>query len=133
LFDVGVANQLHPDIRQVSEGSDVYGRAFEQLMINEVRACLSYRNDDRRLSYWRTSSGFEVDLVVGNMELALELKSTSRLRNTDLRGLRALRDDHKVRRACLVSGLEHAERTNDGIDLLPWKDFVRQLWEGALL
>jgi hypothetical protein len=31
---------------------------------------------DVPLCYWRTSSGFEVNLIAGEMDLALEFKST---------------------------------------------------------
>ncbi len=65
LFDIGVANQLNPESRLVAEGSDTYGRAFVHFLINEIRACFSYRRIDLPLTYWRTSSGFEVDVIVG--------------------------------------------------------------------
>jgi hypothetical protein len=67
LFDVGLANHLHPELRMVVEGTDAHGRAFEHFLINEVRACLSYGGRDDPLSLWRTSTGFEVDLIVGDM------------------------------------------------------------------
>ena len=57
LFDVGAANQLHPEAHVVAAGSDRFGRAFEHLMLNEVRAFLEYRRLDHPISFWRTSSG----------------------------------------------------------------------------
>ena len=33
------------------------------------------------VAYWRTSSGFEVDLIVGAMDLAIECKSARELRD----------------------------------------------------
>ena len=58
LFDIGVANEINPESIGVAKGSDVYGRAFEHFMINEVRAYLSYNQRDDRLWYWRTSAFF---------------------------------------------------------------------------
>ena len=52
---------------------------------------------------------------------------------SDLCGLRALRDDHSVRRRILVSRCEQPERTDDGIDLLPWQQFVDRLWGGEIV
>ena len=48
-----------------------------------------------RYSFWRTSAGAEVDLVIerGETVVAIELKSASGLRWNDLSGLRALRGD----------------------------------------
>jgi len=133
LFDVGVANQLHPESTLVAEGSDRFGRAFEHFVINEVRACLEYRRLDLPLSYWRTSSGFEVDLVVGDMELAIECKASREPRVEALKGLRKLGEEHSPRRRLLVSRVERPRRTSDGIEVLPWEDFLRELWSGDLL
>ena len=132
LFDVGVANTLHPEIREVSEGSDVYGRAFEHFLLNEVRAYLAYRRSDLPMSFWRTSSGLEVDLVLGSAEVAIEFKAAREVRGTDLRGLLAFREEHRSGRSLLVSREEH-RRTIDRVELLPWGEFCRQLWAGELI
>ena len=81
----------------------------------------------------RTSSGFEVDLIVGQLELAVECKSTREVRTADLKGLRALKDEHVVRRSVVVSRERERRRTDDGIEILPWRELCRELWEGTLL
>lgn len=133
LFDVGVANQLHPEGPLVTEGSDRFGRAFEHFLLNEVRAFLAYRQVDRPLAFWRTSSGFEVDLIVGDLELAIECKSTREIRGGDLRGLRALAEEETVRRRMVVSRVPRPRRTEDGIEIVPWREFCSALWAGQLL
>lgn len=132
LFDFGVANQLHPEAQIIAEGSDRFGRAFEHFVLNEVRAYLSYNRLDHPLSFWRTSSGFEVDLIVGSMDLAIECKSTREIRTTDLRGLRALSDEYTPRRKIVVSRVDKRRLTDDGIEILPWRDFCGELWGGEL-
>jgi predicted AAA+ superfamily ATPase len=133
LFDIGVANQLHPESPIIAEGSDRFGRAFEHFVLNEVRAYLSYNCMDYPISYWRTSSGFEVDLIVGNMELAIECKSSRGIRTVDLKGLRALSEEHTVRRKIVASRAEKPRTTEDDIEILPWRNFCRDLWEGKLI
>lgn len=133
LFDIGVANQLHPEAATIAEGSDRFGRAFEHFVINEVRAYLAYRGLDHPLSFWRTSSGFEVDLVVGAMELAIECKSSRRVRTGDLKGLRALGEEHSPRRKLVVSRVETPRSTEDGIEIVRWEDFCKELWGGGLI
>ena len=133
LFDIGVANALNPELRRVDEGTDAHGRAFEHFLINEVRAYLSYEGRDDRLSYWRTSSGFEVDLVIGDMEVALELKSTREVRGQDLKGIRALLDEHSPREALVVSRINKPRLTEDGIRIVPWREFCERLWGGDLI
>ncbi|MBI5490600.1 MAG: ATP-binding protein [Deltaproteobacteria bacterium] len=132
VFDIGVANQLHPGLEAVVAGTDVYGRAFEHFVINEVRAFLSYGGRDDPLSFWRTSSGFEVDLIVGDMALAIEAKSATEVRGEDLRGLRALREERPVGRAIVVSREPAARTTDDGVEILPWREFCARLWAGTL-
>lgn len=132
LFDVGVANQLHPEATAIGAGTDLFGRAFEHFILNELRAFLAYTRRDQGLSFWRTSSGFEVDFIVGDMELAVECKATELVRGDDLKGLRALKEEHRPRRCLLVSREAALRKTEDGIELLPWRDFCAALWSGVL-
>lgn len=132
LFDIGVAKHLHPESPTVSEGSDLFGRAFEHFLLNEIRAFFSYRRREKPLSFWRTSSGFEVDLVVGDLDLALEFKASRQVRDSDLKGMRALLEEQKVRRSVVVSREDRPRRTEDGIEILPWREFCGMLWEGEL-
>jgi predicted AAA+ superfamily ATPase len=133
LFDIGVANYLHPEATRVTEGSDLFGRAFEHFLLNEVRAFLAYSGMERPLAFWRTSSGLEVDLIVGRLDVALEFKSNQRVREADLKGLRALMDENKVGRAIVVSREERPRTTEDGIEILPWQRFCAMLWERAII
>jgi predicted AAA+ superfamily ATPase len=133
VFDGGVANQLHPESSTIAEGSDRFGRAFEHFVINEVRAYLAYNRLDDPMAFWRTSSGFEVDLIVGDMDLAIECKSTREIRAADFKGMRALGEEHAPRRRIVVSRVESPRRTEDGIEILPWNEFCRELWGGDMI
>ena len=50
----------------------------------------------------------------------------------DLRGLRALKEESLLKHYVVVS-LEPRARTVDGIRILPWQDFLGELWEGAFV
>lgn len=133
LFDVGVARALHPEASAVAEGSDQYGRAYEHFLLNEVRACLAYRRDSRPLAFWRTHSGYEVDLIVGDLEAAIEFKSGRQVRDADFRGLRALGEEQRARRRIIVARTDEPRTTDDGIEILPWRLFCSHLWDGAIV
>ncbi|MFC1543663.1 ATP-binding protein [Gemmatimonadota bacterium] len=133
LFDIGVANYLHPEGSEVVEGSDRFGRAFEHFVLNEIRAYLIYSGSDRSIAFWRTSSGFEVDLIVDPMDVAIECKASKEVRSRDLRGLRALAEEHEPRRSIVVSRVERRRQTEDGIEVVPWQEFCRELWSGQLI
>ena len=63
LFDVGVANVL-ADTTRIEAGSPAFGRALEQLVFCELRACLAYHRSPDALTFWRTTDGSEVDFVI---------------------------------------------------------------------
>jgi len=132
LFDVGVANHL-AGVSQLVPGTDVYGRAFEHFIIEEVRAFLAYREKDLPLTFWRTSTGYEVDLIIGDMDCAVEIKAAERTGQRDLKSLRALCEEHSLRRSILVARVASRRRTEDGIDIMPWSDFCKQLWAGDVI
>jgi hypothetical protein len=54
---------------------------------------------DVPLFFWRTSTGLEVDLLAGDLDLAIEFKARSGADDRDVKGLRALLADQRVRRA----------------------------------
>lgn len=130
LFDVGVVNSLcqRGEIRPRSE---LFGKAFEHFIINEVRAYVSYQRLRHRLHYWRSTSGFEVDLIVGQ-RLAIEIKSTSLVSDKHLKGLRALKEEGLVNRYSVVSLDPEVRTTRDGITIYPWEQFLSRLWQGEL-
>ena len=130
--DVGVVNRL---IRrgELTPGSPLYGKAFENWVFHELSAGIEYQEWDLELTYWRLPSGIEVDFVLGDMEVAVEAKASARITRDHLRGLRTLVEEHPgVRRRIVVCLEPRARRTDDGIDILPVADFIRRLGQGAL-
>ncbi|MBW2421358.1 MAG: ATP-binding protein [Deltaproteobacteria bacterium] len=88
FVDVGVVNRLAKR-GELSPGSELYGKAFENWVFHELSSFASYREFDGGLSYWRLASGIEVDFVLGDMEIAIEAKSSARITRDHLKGLRS--------------------------------------------
>jgi len=132
LFDPGVVRALKGLI-SIQRGTEEFGRAFEHFLLEEVRAYLSYKERHLPMSFWRTSTGLEVDLIVGDMELAVEFKAVPLVDERHTKGLRALRDEHRPGRAVVVSLDPTPRRLPGGIDVLPWRIFCRMLWDGELV
>lgn len=126
LFDVGLVRAAKGMIL-IQERTEEFGRAFEHFMIEEIRACLSYYEKRLPLSYWRTTTGLEVDLIVGEADLVLEFKATDRVKPDHLKGLRAFLEENRARRSILVCCEKEARQAGD-ILILPWQDFCRRLW-----
>lgn len=127
LFDVGVSNYLAR--RTPRAGTPEFGKAFEQYILQEIRAYKAYRNPELDIRFWRTSTGQEVDFILGDMNVAIEIKGSSRIHEADAQGLKVLQSEHKVRHSVIVS-LESQPRRLDAARVLPWTDFLEQLWKG---
>ena len=131
--DVGVVNRLARR-GELSPGSELYGKAFENWVFHELSAFVSYMDVDAELSYWRLPSGIEVDFLLGDIDLAIEAKSSARITRTHLKGLRTLLDEHANAQRRIVVCLEpRARRTDDGIDIIPATTFVNRLWSGEVV
>lgn len=131
LFDVGVAGALiHRTIRE--ERGELFGRALEHFVLMEMQAHRSYRNLGYGIHFWRTKNGMEVDFVLGDGEVAVEVKGSSRVDPSDFRSLRTFVEDNRPRRAILVCN-ERAPRISEGVEVLPWREFLAQLWGGQIL
>ena len=131
--DVGVVNRLARR-GELSPGSELYGKAFENWVFHELSAFVSYMDVDAELSYWRLPSGIEVDFLLGDIDLAIEAKSSARITRTHLKGLRTLLDEHPNAQRRIVVCLEpRARRTEDGIDILPATTFANRLWSGEVV
>ena len=131
LFDVGVAGAL-TNRRLLAERGEDFGKALEHFVFMELRAHSSYRELDYPIQYWRTKSGLEVDFVLGAGEVAVEVKGRSRVDPRDLRALSRFVDDYSPRRAILVCN-EPRARVRDGIRIMPWGEFLRDLWSGRIM
>ena len=130
--DVGIVNRLARR-GALLPGSETYGKAFENWVFHELSACVAYRELEEELAYWRLAGGTEVDFVLGDGRVAVEAKASARITSRHLKGLRSFVQDHaEVGHRVLVCLEPRPRRTEDGIDILPAKDFVARLWRGEL-
>jgi len=132
LFDVGVAGAI-TDRRIPKARGEQFGKAIEHFILMELAAHAGYTELDYRIRFWRTKSGQEVDFVLGDGEVAIEVKGSSRIDRTDLKGLKAFAEDHKPKHSYVVCTEDRARLTDNGIRVLPWRQFLDQLWAGEII
>lgn len=130
LFDVGVAGAIIQR-RIPQEKGEQFGKAFEHFILMEILAHRSYRELDYDLNFWRTKSGLEVDFILGRGEVAIEAKGSSRIDSSDLRPLKTFIQEYRPAKAFVVCN-ERLPRVHEGIRILPWREFLKMLWEGAV-
>lgn len=125
FFDVGVVSALQG--RLVRPGTPDFGVAFETWLAHELVAWRDYMSGEA-VSHWRSSSGFEVDFILGD-HTAVEVKAKENVSLQDLKSLRALAEEKKLKRHLCVS-LEPRGRRVEGIGILPYRQFLDALWTG---
>ena len=128
LFDVGVANYLAR--RQPKIGSQEFGKAFEHYILMELKAYQSYRNPEMQITFWRTSTGREVDFILGDKDLAIEIKGSSRVHEGDIGTLQTLLGDGPVKKCCIVCLEKQPRQLTKNIEAIPWESFLERLWSG---
>jgi predicted AAA+ superfamily ATPase len=125
FFDVGVVSSLQG--RELRPGTPEYGEAFETCLMHEL---LSYRDyvSGEPLSYWRSTSGFEVDFIIGD-HTAVEVKAKENVSPQDIKSLHALAEENRLKRFLCVS-LEQRPRKIGKVAVIPYIEFLRALWNG---
>lgn len=131
LFDVGVAGAITKRHLEEEKG-ELFGKAFEHFIFMEITAHNSYNELDYEINFWRTKSGLEVDFVLGGGEVVIEVKGTTRVENRDLRPLIAFIEEYSPRKALVVCN-EREERVHGGIRIMPYRKFLRDLWQGEIV
>jgi len=131
LFDVGIAGALTNRNLTAARGEE-FGRAFEHFIFMEILAHRSMKELDYEVNFWRTKTGLEVDFVLGGGEVAIEIKSTNRVDQKELRPLKAFKDEYKPKRTLLVCN-ENTERVVGQIQIIPWRIFLDNLWAGKII
>ncbi len=129
-FDVGVTNYLLHR-KELIRGSADYGHAFEHLVVQELVAYMHYRHCEEKLSYWRTYTGVEVDIIVGDARIAIEIKSTEEVQNRHIKNLKAFAEEHPESKLMIVS-LDVFTRQMGKIECIYVMDFFHRLWTDGI-
>ena len=123
FFDVGVVATLQG--REFRPGTPEFGEALETCVMHELVSYTDYVSGEP-LSYWRSTSGFEVDFILGD-HTAVEVKAKENLGTHDLKSLRTFGEEKKLKRYLCVS-LEPRRRHLGDITILPFREFLQALW-----
>jgi len=127
-FDVGITNFLLKRAR-LNPGSPEFGHAFEHFVMLEIIAYLGYFRPQLNLSYWRTTSGYEVDAIIGNADTVIEIKSSNEIQSYHTKGVKAFSEEFPDARLIIVSLDKYPRRMNN-VEIYPAMQFLSMLWKG---
>ncbi|MEW5693326.1 MAG: ATP-binding protein [Candidatus Hydrogenedentota bacterium] len=126
-FDVGVYRTLRP-MEPLDMPEEAEGHAFESLFLQELMALNDYLGLNYNIFYWRTSNNIEVDFVLyGSKGIkAFEIKRTSRINLSFLRGLKLFLKDYPQAKAYFI--YTGNQRLHEGpIEIIPVKQAFKEL------
>jgi predicted AAA+ superfamily ATPase len=132
FFDVGVANHLLKRSNIIT-GSTDFGAAFEHFIYLELKCYSQYSGKKFPIYFWRTSSQLEVDFILGDHEVAIEIKGTDNIQPRHTKGLNAIMDEYTFAKKIIVSTDTLPRLLNNEIQSLPWNIFLDKLWEGKII
>jgi len=135
-FDVGVVNTLQKRTINNLKGQSA-GDAFEHYILMEIKAYFGLNELDYTISYWRTKTKLEVDFIIGDHDVAIEVKISNQVKKSDIKGLSAFAESYKPRMAIVVSKDPKPRRLTNGagtdILILPWREFLQRLWRKEII
>ena len=131
LFDTGVAGVITKRHLEEEKG-ELFGKAFEHFIFTEIAAYNSYKDLSYEINFWRTKSGLEVDFILGGGEVAIEVKGSSFIDKRNLHPLNAFIEECSPNKALIVCN-EREERVHGRIRIMPYRNFLRDLWDGRII
>ncbi len=100
-------------------------------MVQEIIAYKGYNDKRDVISYWHTYDKKEVDIVIGDADVAIEIKSSEHIESKHTKGLSAFKEEHPDCRLMLVS-LDPITRQLGDKELIYVLDFLKMLWSGEI-
>jgi len=131
FFDRGIVASLLEQ-RSLVQGTSEYGRAFEHFILQECWAYRHYSRMEFPITFWRTASGAEVDLILGEADVAIEVKASGAVGDRT-KGLHLFHEENKSRKSFIICKEPRPRKISSKVTVLPWKTFCAMLWDGAIL
>ncbi len=124
FFDLGVRNAAAGASLDARITPELGGPLLEQWVTLELLTRASYLGRSHRVSFWRTVTGAEVDLVWegAREDVPIEVKWTERPRPEDARHVEAFLDEHpsRARRGLVVCRCREPQQLTDRVRAIGW-------------
>lgn len=135
FFDAGVQRALSERLPYPPLPEEL-GPLFETFLMNEIRAYLSYSGKRYPIYFWSSPDKVEVDLLCETQRgfVAVEFKAATRWDKKFNKGLHRIRGELR-KKGVRTLGVHPGERAAlvDEVEVMPWLEFLRELWRGELL
>lgn len=130
-FDPGIKRALTRNLEgKLETSTSAFGEAFEHWVILEFYRLNEYLQKDYRLSYFQSHQGSEIDLILdkpGQKPVVIEIKSTQRIDEIEVRKLERLSEDFKTDKIFYLSRDPVAQKI-DSVHCLEWKEGLKNIF-----
>lgn len=129
FFDTGVFYHLRPK-GVLDSPEELEGICLESLILQEIKAMNEYMEWGYKLSFWRTATGAEVDIICYGDHgfYAIEVKRSHNITRKQLSGLKKFRKDYpEVTPYLIYGGKDKLEI--DGVKIIPVIIFLKNIEE----
>ena len=125
FFDVGVFRAIRPQ-GILDSSAELNGIALETLVLQEILAQTDIQDWDYDIFYWRTRKHLEVDFILYGKRgfKAIEVKSSSRIRQGDFKGLLEFKKDYPDSELLFVYTGKTQAHTEQDITIVNVEDFL---------
>ena len=129
LYDVGVLNGA---LGNFEASGDRLENLFEHLVLQLLWSEFQGRDEQVRLSVYRTEAGAEVDFILERKGavFAIEIKATRKIGPGDLRGLKSFAAFYGKPHTSLVVYMGESPARMDGVEILPVEMAMAMLASG---
>ena len=135
FFDVGIITALKGQKISALAGREV-GKAFEHFILMELIAYNGLISRSHAFYYWRTKSGLEVDFIIGEAEVAIEVKLNKLIQPKDVKGIFHFLEEFPEAKGYAVCQCDRAyllEYKDKKVMVLPWNEFLKMLWNKKII
>lgn len=131
FFDIGVKKAAAGTLdSKTIPATYAFGEAFEHFFILEAKRLSEYQRKEDQFFYSRTGNDVEIDLIIErskNETWAIEIKSSEKVNEGDLKNSLALAKDLKFKKL-FVASREKKKRIIGDIEVWPWKELLEMLY-----
>lgn len=136
FFDAGVARALSGRLPYPPTPEEL-GPLVETFVLQEVQAYLQYSGRHYPLFFWSSHDKVEVDLLCETQRgfVAIEIKGATEWQPRFNKGLLRLQEEFGVAKPLHTFGVYTGTHPAhyESIQVLPLVEFLRQLWQGAII
>ena len=133
FFDCGVFNSIRPK-GPLDNPAEISGQVLEGLIFQHLVAWNDYSVDKAGIYFWRTKSGVEVDFIIYgiNTFIAIEIKSSKKVHQEDVKNLRNFLGDYPQAKALLLY-MGNEKIIYHDILCMPCEEFLLNLVPGKAI